>query len=176
MTAWPRRDGDLDGRVGGGEGGEARLEEGAGGGGGVSRGARRHEWPHLLQTSTAAGPVAIVEVEAFALQDEGSHAVLRARDGVRMVRRGWSGAEGRAWLTLTYLRLCYGAKRCERHLDMSRRVLWLCRRSWAVWTRLLVSGGLGTRTETGASEVPCRRYVAGCHLRVRRSQSKSRVR
>lgn len=34
---------------------------------------------YVLEASTAAGPVAVVEVEAFALEDEGADAVLGGR-------------------------------------------------------------------------------------------------
>ena len=57
MFAWSRRDGDFDAGVGGGEGAEVGAEE-------------------VVHAAAAAGPVAVVEVEAAALEDEGSDAVL----------------------------------------------------------------------------------------------------
>ena len=64
---------------------------------------------HSLQASTAAGPVAVVEVEAFALQDEGSYAILyitlaTSHSGMRLEK--------------TYLGLCHRFERCERHFEV----------------------------------------------------------
>lgn len=64
---------DLDGRWrcfcryfwGDEEEGEEEEQEGGGG--------------SVLHSSGAAGPVAVVEVEAFALEDECAHAVLRVK-------------------------------------------------------------------------------------------------
>jgi hypothetical protein len=57
MVAGARGDGDFDLRVLLCEGGEMGLQE-------------------FVHAATAAGPVAVVEVEALALEDEGAHAVL----------------------------------------------------------------------------------------------------
>ena len=64
---------------------------------------------HSLQASTATGPVAVVEVEAFALQDEGSSAILYIMSD--MFHSGMR-------LENTYLRLCHRFERCERHFEV----------------------------------------------------------
>ena len=64
---------------------------------------------HSLQASTAAGPVAVVEVEAFALQDEGSYAILYIM--LDMFHFGMR-------LEKTYLGLCHRFERCERHFEV----------------------------------------------------------
>jgi len=58
VLARARADGEFDGRVARGEGGQRRLDEG-------------------VHAPTGSPPVAVVEVEALALEDEGADAVLQ---------------------------------------------------------------------------------------------------
>lgn len=80
VAARTRRDGDFDAGVLAGEGGEGGGEEGA-----VVSSCQSEEWRdgrleegalHLLHAFAAAGPVAVVEVEALALEDECADAIL----------------------------------------------------------------------------------------------------
>lgn len=69
VLARPRANGELDGGVARGKGGERRLDEGV----------------HALG---GAPPVAVVELEAFALEDEGADAILGVlADGLEVVGR-----------------------------------------------------------------------------------------
>jgi len=59
---------------------------------------RAEEWsPDVLHALGAAGPVAIVEVEALALQDEGAHAILPFSVSVRP-DDGWRCGKDILWL------------------------------------------------------------------------------
>lgn len=58
MPSWPWRDCDFDLWVFPGEGGEVGADEG-------------------VHAARGAGPVAVVKVEAFALEDEGTDAILK---------------------------------------------------------------------------------------------------
>jgi hypothetical protein len=77
VFAWARGDSDFDLRVCGGEFGERVAEEGTVWF--VREDRREREGKDVLHALGAAGPVAVVEVKAFALQDEGSNTVLWAR-------------------------------------------------------------------------------------------------
>lgn len=95
VPARPRRHGHFDLRVGAREGCEVGFEEGAGSGGfalGSCRtigGADRVIFEgglDVLHSFTAASPVAVVEVHALALEDEGANAVLVV---LSVQDRGW---------------------------------------------------------------------------------------
>ena len=75
VSAWSGRDSDFDLRVGAGEFFEVGLEELA-----VKilsdTFGERVEWTSILHSPATTGPVAVVEVDALALEDEGANAVL----------------------------------------------------------------------------------------------------
>lgn len=101
VLAGPWADGELDGGVARRKRGERRLDEGV----------------HALG---GAPPVAVVELEALALEDEGADAVLGPLAGVCVER-------GR--LEAAYLGLCDRPGRSERHVGGERRggdVPWCC--------------------------------------------------
>ena len=76
MFAGSRRDGDFDARVLLGEARELGTEERAGVAVSVAVVESEGEIENVLHASTTARPVAVVEVEALALEDEGAYAIL----------------------------------------------------------------------------------------------------
>lgn len=76
MLAAARRDGDFDLWVGFGEGGKCGFYEGAERFSAIRLNGLLLLYD-ILHASGGAGPVAVVDVEAPALQDKGAHAVLR---------------------------------------------------------------------------------------------------
>lgn len=75
VSAWSGRDCHFDLRVGAGEFFEVGFEELAGRIL-LDRFAEKVEWTSILHSPAATGPVAVVEVDALALEDEGADAVL----------------------------------------------------------------------------------------------------
>ena len=96
VAAGSGRDCDFDLRVGAGEFFEVGLEELA-----VKilsdTFGERVEWTSILHSPATTGPVAVVEVDALALEDEGADAVLRSLS-VHVLSRLSCG---------TYLLLCH---------------------------------------------------------------------
>ena len=78
MVVRTGRDGDFDLGMGGGERGQQVGQEGAFEGKGLSAkgAAERLEGEDVLHPPGAAAPVAVVEVEPFALQDKCADAIL----------------------------------------------------------------------------------------------------
>lgn len=86
VLAGSGRDGDFDAGVLFGEGSESGFEEGAAGV--LVEEGRDERMEEVLHAATAAGPVAVVEVEALALEDECADTVLYAVSRVRGGCRG----------------------------------------------------------------------------------------
>lgn len=103
--------GHFDLGVGAREGFQVGFEEGA-----IGEGFRQIIWTSSpfaeeldsLHSSAATGPVAVVEVQALALENEGADAVL-----------GEVSAKDQLYVSaFAYLWLCHCAQSCEGHVDV----------------------------------------------------------